>query len=152
MWPVSIWHISERAYCCSVAESFSSLCDPIARQAFLSSTISWSLFRFMSVELEMPSSPFAFSLSQHQGLFQWVDSSHQVAKILELQHQSFQWIFRVDFLYDWLVWSPCCPRDSQESSSIPQFKSISSSVHGFISGLSILFHWSMFLVDRKSVV
>ena len=109
MWPVSIWHISERAYCCSVAESFSSLCDPIARQAFLSSTISWSLFRFMSVELEMPSSPFAFSLSQHQGLFQWVDSSHQVAKILELQHQSFQWIFRVDFLYDWLVWSPCSP-------------------------------------------
>ena len=46
-----------------------------------------------------PSSP-AFSLSQHQGLFQGVSSSHQVAKVLEfqLQHQSFQWIFRVDFL------------------------------------------------------
>ena len=43
-------------------------------------------------------SPPAFNLSQHQGLFQWVRSSHQVAKILELQHQSFQWIFRVDFL------------------------------------------------------
>ena len=41
---------------------------------------------------------FAFNLSQHQGLFQWVGSSHQVAKVLELQHQSFQWIFRVDFL------------------------------------------------------
>ena len=41
---------------------------------------------------------FGFSLSQHQGLFQWVGSSHQVAKVLELQHQSFQWIFRVDFL------------------------------------------------------
>ena len=40
----------------------------------------------------------AFSLSQHQGLFQWVSSSHQVAKLLELQHQSFQWIFRVDFI------------------------------------------------------
>ena len=38
------------------------------------------------------------------GLFQWV-SSHQAAKVLEfrLQHQSFQWIFRTDFLYDWLV-------------------------------------------------
>ena len=38
--------------------------------------------------------------SQHQGLFQWVGSLHQVAKVLEfqLQHQSFQWIFRVDFL------------------------------------------------------
>ena len=37
-----------------------------------------------------PSSPLAFKLSQHQDLFQWVGSSHQVAKILELQHQSFQ--------------------------------------------------------------
>ena len=47
------------------------------------------------------SSPFpAFSLSHHQGIFQWVSSLHQVAKILELQlqHQSFQWIFRIDFL------------------------------------------------------
>ena len=42
--------------------------------------------------------------------------------------QSFQWIFRVDFLQDWLVWSPCSPRDSQESSPTPQFKSINSSV------------------------
>ena len=40
----------------------------------------------------------AFNLSQHQSLFQWNDSLHQVAKILELQHQSFQWIFRIDFL------------------------------------------------------
>ena len=42
----------------------------------------------------------AFRLSQHQGLFQWVSCSHQVAKMLELQpqHQSFQWVFRVDFL------------------------------------------------------
>ena len=47
-----------------------------------------------------PPSPLAFNLSQLQGLFQWVDSSHQVAKVLELllQHQSFQWIVRVDFL------------------------------------------------------
>ena len=46
------------------------------------------------------SSPFAFNLSQHQGLFQWVSSSYQVVKILELQlqHQSFQWIFGDDFL------------------------------------------------------
>ena len=54
-----------------------------------------------------PSHPFsprpAFNLSHHQGLFQWVGSSHQVAKVLELQlqHQFFQWIFRVDFLRDW---------------------------------------------------
>ena len=46
-----------------------------------------------------PSLP-AFNLSQHQGLFKWISSSHQVAKVLEfqLQHQSFQWIFRTDFL------------------------------------------------------
>ena len=45
-------------------------------------------------------SPPALNLSQHQGLFQWVSSSHQVAKVLEfhLQHQSFQWIFRSYFL------------------------------------------------------
>ena len=45
-------------------------------------------------------SPPALNLSQHQGLFQWVSSSHQVAKVLELQlhHQSFQWIFRTDLL------------------------------------------------------
>ena len=50
-------------------------------------------------------SPLAFNLSQHEGLFQWVSSLHQVAKVLEfqLQHQSFQWIFRAGFLrMDWL--------------------------------------------------
>ena len=45
-----------------------------------------------------PTSPPTLSLTQHQGLFQWIGSSHQIAKLLELQHQSFQWIFRVDFL------------------------------------------------------
>ena len=52
--------------------------------------------------LSSPSPP-AFNLSQHQGLFQWVSSSHQVAKVLEfqLQHQSFQWILRIDFLLGW---------------------------------------------------
>ena len=47
-------------------------------------------------------------------IFSTVTSSHQLAKVLglQLQHQPFQWIFRVDFLQDWLVWS-CCPRDSR---------------------------------------
>ena len=75
-----------------------------------------------------PSLP-ALNLSQHQGLFQWTGTSHQMVKLLELQlqHQSFQWIFRIDFLSDGLVGSPCSPRDSQESSPTPQFKSINSS-------------------------
>ena len=42
-------------------------------------------------------SPPALNLSKHQGLFQWACSSHQVTKVLELQHQSFQWIFRNDW-------------------------------------------------------
>ena len=72
--------------------------------------------------------PPAFNLSQPQGLFQWVSSSHEVAKILELQlqHQSYQCIFRNDFPGDWLVWSPCCPKDSQKSSPAPQVKSMNS--------------------------
>ena len=57
--------------------------------------------------LSSPSPP-VLNLSQHQGLFKWVCASYQMAKVLEfqLQYQSFQWIFRTDFLQDWLVWSP----------------------------------------------
>ena len=79
----------------------------------------------LSRPLSFPSPP-AFNLSQHEGLYSWVSSLHQVAKVLELQlqHQSFQWIFQTDFL--WLVGSPCSPRDSWESSPTPQFKSINS--------------------------
>ena len=83
--------------------------------------------------LSSPSAP-TFNLSQHQGLFKWVSSLHQVAKVLEcqLQYQSFQWIIRSDFLQDGLVGSPCCPRDSQESSPTSQFKSINSLVLSFL--------------------
>ena len=85
--------------------------------------------------LSSPSPP-ALNLSQHQGLFRWVSSSYQVAKVLELQlqNQSFQWIFRIDFLWNWLVWSLCSPRDSQESSLTPQFKSINSSALNLLYG------------------
>ena len=66
------------------------------------------------------------SLSQHQGIYKWVNSLCEVDKVLEfqLQHQSFQWTHRTDLLWDGLVGSPCNPRDSQESSPTPQFKSI----------------------------
>ena len=64
--------------------------------------------------LSSPSPP-APNPSQHQGLFQWVNSSHEVAKLLEfqLQHQSFQWTPRTYLLQDGLVGSPCSPRDSK---------------------------------------
>ena len=66
--------------------------------------------------LSSPSPP-ALNLSQHQGLFKWVSSWLQVAKVLEfqLQHQSLQWTPRTDLLQDGLVGSPCSPRDYQES-------------------------------------
>ena len=78
-----------------------------SRQLFLSFTISRSLLKLMSIELMMlfqpshplsPTSPPALNLSQHQSLFQWVSSSHQVARGLEfeLKHQSFRWTFRTD--------------------------------------------------------
>ena len=91
-----------------------------------------------SYPLSFPS-PSAFNLSQHQGLFQRVSSSYQVAKILELQlqHQSFQWTFRVDFPSDCLIWSPCSPRDSQESSPELEFKGIYS------SALSLFYCWAL---------
>ena len=78
--------------------------------------------------LLLSSSPPAFNLSQHQAVFQRVSCLHQVGKVLkfQLQHQSFKWIFRTDFLQDELVASPCSPRDSQVSSPTLQFKSINS--------------------------
>ena len=107
-----------------------------ACQASLSLTISWSLPKFMSIESMVPSShlilwhpllllPSTFPTS---GTFQWVVCSHQITKILELQlqHQSFQWIFRVNLPEDRLVWSPCCPRDFQESSLAPQLEGMNS--------------------------
>ena len=69
-------------------------------------TNSWSLIKLVhhisdAIQPSHPlssHSPPTFNHSQHQGLFKWVSSSHQVAKELEfqLQHQSFQWIFRTD--------------------------------------------------------
>ena len=96
--------------CCSVAKSCPAPCDPTD-----CSTPGFPVLHYLSelaqthvywvgdaIQLSRPlSSPFhALNLSQHQGLFQWVSSLHQVAKVLELQlqYQSFQWIFRVDFL------------------------------------------------------
>ena len=83
-----------------------------ACQSSLSFTISWSLHKLMSIELVMPSNhlilchPFLLlpsNLSQHQSLFQWISFLHQMAKVLELQHQSFQRILTVDLpRVDWL--------------------------------------------------
>ena len=95
--------------CCSVAQSCLTIGDPMAavHQVSLSFTISQSLLKLFSIgdaiqsphPLPSPSPP-AFLLSHHQGIFQWVGFSHQEPKVLEvqLQHQSFQWTPRIDFL------------------------------------------------------
>ena len=95
----------------SVAQSRPTLCDPMdcSTPGFhvhhqLLEIAQTHVYRVgdaiqPSHPLSFPSSS-AFKLSQHQGLFQWVSSLHQVAKVLEfqLQHQFFQWIFITDFL------------------------------------------------------
>ena len=116
----------------SVAQLCPTLCDPTycsipglpvhhRLPEFTQTYVHWVSDSIQPPRSLSSPSPPAFNPSQHQGskikdpsisLFQWVGSLYQVAKVLEfqLQHQSFQWIFRVDFLQDWLVWSPCCPR------------------------------------------
>ena len=92
--------------CCSVAQSCLTLCStpglPVQHQLpdLTQTHAHWVGDAIQpSHPLSSPSPP-AFNLSRNQGLFKWVSSSHQVAKQLEiqLQHQSFQWIFRVDFI------------------------------------------------------
>ena len=122
----------------SVAQSCLTLCDPMDCNTpgfpvyhqlpeLTQTHVHWVGDPILPPHPLLSPSSLAFNLSQHQGLFQWV-GSHQVVKVLELQlqHQSFQWIFRVDFLWDWLVWSSCCPKDSQESLPAPQLK---ASIH-----------------------
>ena len=125
----------------SVTQSCPTLCDPLDCSTsglpvhhqlpeFTQTHVHWVRDAIQPSHPLSSLSPPSFSLSHRQGLFKWVSFSHQVAKVLEfqLQHQSFQWLFRTDFLWDGLIGSPCRPRDSQESSPTPQFKSINSSV------------------------
>ena len=105
----------------------------------------------LSHPLSSPSPP-APNPSQHQSLFQWVNSLHEVVKVLEfqLQHHSFQRNPRADLLQNGLGGSPCCPRDSQESSPTPQFKSINSSTLSLLHSptlTSIHDHWKNHSLD-----
>ena len=125
----------------SVAQSCPTLCDPMNRST-PRLPVHHKLPEFTQTHdhrvsdaiqpshpLESPSPP-APNPSQHQSLFQWVSSSHKVAKVLEfqLQHHSLQRKPRADLLQNGLVGSPCSPKDSQETSPTPQSKSINSLV------------------------
>ena len=93
----------------SVAQSCPTLCDPMNRSPpglpvhhqlpeFIQTLVHWVSDAIKPSHPLLSPSPPALNLSQHQDLFQWVNSSHQVAKVLEfqLQHQSFQWTPRTD--------------------------------------------------------
>ena len=147
----------------SVARSCPTLCEPMNRST-PGLTLHHKLPEFTQTHAHLVSnaiqpshpllspSPPAPNPSQHQGLFQWVNSLHEVAKVLEfqLQHQSFQWIPRTYLLQDGLVGTPCSPRDSQESSPTPQFKSISFSALSFLHSptlTSMHDHWKNHSLD-----
>ena len=95
----------------SVAQSCPTPCDPMDCSApglpvhhqlpeFTQTHVHWVGDAIQPSHPLWSPSPPAFNLSQHQGLFKWVSSSHQVVKVLEfqLQHQSFQRTLRTDFL------------------------------------------------------
>ena len=129
----------------SVAQSCPTLCDPMNRST-PGLPVHHHLPEFSQTHVHrvgdaiQPShsllSPFppAPNPSQHQSLFQWVNSSHEAAKVLEfhLQYHSFQRNPRANLLQNGLVGSPCSPRDSQGSSPTPQLKNINSSVLSFL--------------------
>ena len=97
--------------CCSVSRSCLTLCDlvdcstlgfPVLRYLleFAQTHVHWVTDAIQPSHPLLLPSPTALNLSQLQGLFQWFGSSHQAAKGLkfQFQHQSFQWIFKADFL------------------------------------------------------
>ena len=151
-WPI-IYENSQSSVpigCFSVTMSCPTLCNPVDGSTpglpvlhyfpeFAQTHVHWVGDTMQPSRPMSPLSSPPLNFSQHQGLYQWVGSSHWAAKVLELQlqPQSFQWIFRVDFLEDWLVSSPCSPRDSQDSSPTPQFKSINSSAPSLLWGPSL---------------
>ena len=112
-----VYLTGDQGCCCSAPEQqlCLTLCDPLNLQpaGFLCSPLSpefaqthvhWVSDAIQPSHPLPPPPPPALSLSQHQGLFQWVGPSHQLAKVLELQlqSQSFQWIFMlISFRIDW---------------------------------------------------
>ena len=148
----------------SVAQLCPTLCDPMncSTPDSLSITNSRSLIKLIPIESVMPSNhlilchpllllpPIPPSIRVFS---KWENSSYKVAKVLEfqLQHQFFQWTPRTDLLQDGLVGSPCSPRDPQESSPTPQFKSINSSMLSFLHSptlISIHDHWKNHSLDQ----
>ena len=137
--PIPRWPTRQSVQFSSVAQLCPTLCDPMNRSTS-GLPVHHQLLEFTQTHVHRVSdaiqpshplsSPFppAPNPSQHQSLFQWVNCSHEVAKVLE---------------YSFLPkktqgWSPCSPRDSQESSPTPQFKSINSSALSFLHSPTLI--------------
>ena len=132
-----------------------------ACQASLSITNSQSLLNLMSIESVMPSNHliFCWPLLLLPSILPSIRicSNESVLSMRWPKYWSFSFsispsneIFRTDFLYDWLVWSPCSLRDSQESSPTPQFKCITSLALSFFYGqtlTSICEYWKNHCFD-----
>ena len=128
----------------SVAQSCPTLCDPMNcnTPGLPSITNSRSSLKLMSIESVMPSShlilgrpllllppiPPSITVFSNESTLRmrWPKYCFQ------LQHHSFQRTRRADLLQNGLAGSPCSPRDSQESSPTPQFKSINSLALSFL--------------------
>ena len=98
-------------------------------------------------------SPLVLNLSQHQSLFQWVGSSHHVAKVLELQHQSFQWIFRlISLRIDWfdLAVQGTLKSLLQQHSSKASTLRHSSCILEFWNSVSLVLKITIYFYDTKS--
>ena len=105
------WAADARLPCPSLSPWFCSNICPSSQ--WCHPTVSFSVNPFSSCRQSFSASG-SFPVS-------WLFTSRGKVLKLQLQHQLFQRTFRIDFLYDWLFWSPCSPRDSQESSPAPQF-------------------------------
>ena len=149
----------------SVSQSCPTLCDPMDCSTpglpvhhqlpeLIQTHVHWVGDAIQPTHPLSSPSPPAFSLSQHQGLFKWVSSLHQVAKVLELQlqHQPFQWIF----IQDWfpLGWAGCISLQSEGLSRV--FSNTTVQKHLFFGALSSifhpLFHSPLSLISRVSSV
>ena len=136
-----------RPICYSLAKSCPTLCNPMDCSMpgfhilhylpeFAQNHVHWVDDVIQPSHPLSPSFPPALNLSQHQGLFQWVGSFHQVPVLeLQLQHQSFQWIFGlISFRIDWFDFLAV----QETSKSLLQHHS---------SKPSILWHSAFFIVQ-----
>ena len=133
LWPSGLQH-DRPPFPSPIPEVYSHSC-PLSQ--WCHPTISSSVIPF-SFCLPFPA-PGSFQMSQF-----FASGGQNIG--VQLQHQSFQWTvgfptFRVDFLWDWLVWSPCFSSNSQESSPTPQFESTNSLALSLLYGPTLTSYW-----------